>query len=100
MKPRWMPQQLVEGAIYSFDLVMKPKKRGPIIPLMCPPADVWPPCHVAVFQGLERTKPQHRELLWDKVNCPVGPEEDQEQEYSDQGDYCIYHVHHNLFSLF
>ena len=51
---------------------------------------------MAVFQGLELTAVPRREVLWDKTTCAG---EDQQQDYSDQGDYCIYHFHDNLFTL-
>ena len=76
--------------IYTFDLVLKPKspkmgKKG-----QCPPGGGRPLwlCHMAVFQGLEKIEPPHREVLWDKTNCA---RKYQLQDNGDQGEYCIYH---------
>ena len=86
---------LQAGTIYTFDLVLKHKSIEPQNRVFCSLA-LPPPCHVVVFQGSERTKPPHREVKWDKTTCPRGPEEDQQQDYSEQGDYyCIYLAHNN-----
>ena len=81
------------GLIYTFDIVLRRTFQ-----LGCEGVgSLWPErCHVEVLEALRGVR-QQREVNWDKTTCA---REDQEQDYSDQGDYCIYHVHHNLFSLF
>ena len=86
-------QQVVAGVNYFFDLVLKPvfvpdpMGRYPPPPCFGVPPPAVERCHVEVFEGLTLDGIEgQREVT--KTNCP---REDQQQDYSDQGEYCIYH---------
>ena len=90
------------GTIYSFDLVVKPVPNWYGLP--CDNKHVTR-CHGEVFQGIQRSDPYdiYRMVVnWYNTNCPRKADGSSGggRDYSDQGEYCIYHVHYNLFSLF
>ena len=90
------------GTLYNFDLVLTPVING--YGLYCE-NKVKYFCHGEVFQGIQRSDPYdiYRMVVnWYNTNCPRKADGSSGggRDYSDQGEYCIYHVHDNLFSLF
>ena len=87
---KWVP-----GPIYSFDMVLRPTieriNGGFGVKLRCEEPGAVPQapyCHVEVRQALYLIDPPIRDVIWDKTTCSENsPEEDQEQDYSEQGEY-------------